>query len=62
MISAFKTFNLAPLNSYERYLSVVKNKTDIKALHSDWEMVGENISFAWIKYFLENGEKGEQGK
>lgn len=62
MINAFQTFNIAPSNSYERYLSVLNNRSDTEALHSDWEMVGEDLSFSWVKFFLENGAKSEQGK
>ena len=62
MINAFKTFNISPSNSYERYLSVLNNRTDTEALHSDWEMVGEDLTLSWVKFFLENGEMSEQGK
>ena len=54
LIKAFGTFNIAPSGSYEHYLSVINNKSDLEAVHSDWKMVGEDLSFASIKYLIEN--------
>ena len=59
MIKAFGTFNLAPSGSYERYLSVLKNKSDFEAVQSDWKMVGEDLSFASIKHLIESRESDE---
>lgn len=46
------TFNIAPSNSYDRYLSVVQNRSDIDAVQSDWDTIGEDLSFAYIKHIL----------
>jgi hypothetical protein len=59
MIKAFGSFNIVPSNSYERYMAVLKNKSDFEAISSDWIMVGEDLSFAWVKYLLENKVSNE---
>ena len=54
LVNSFSTFNLAPSNSYDRYLSVINNISDCDAIRSDWQAVGEDLSFSYIKYMLGN--------
>ena len=56
IIEAFSTLNIAPSSSYDRYLAILNNKSDLDAIRSDWEMVGEDLSTAWVKYILESKE------
>ena len=60
IIRAFKSFNIAPSNSYERYMAVLKNRSDLEAIRSDWEMVGEDLSFALIDHILKEREKDDE--
>jgi len=56
---AFNSFNLTPSNSYKRYMAVIKHKTDAEAIRSDWEAVGEDLSFAVVKNLI--GRKDRSG-
>lgn len=56
IIEAFSTLNIAPSNSYNRYMAILNNKSDLEAISSDWEMVGEDLSSAWVRYILESKE------
>lgn len=56
IIEAFSTLNIAPSNSYDRYMAILNNKSDLEAISSDWEMVGEDLSSAWVRYILESKE------
>lgn len=53
VLKSLGTFNLVPSASYENYLSVLDSKSDLEAIRSDWEMVGEDLSLALIKYTIE---------
>jgi len=59
VIKAFESFNLAPSCSYERYMSVVKNRSDVEALRSDWKVVGEDLSYAAMKHLIESVEQSD---
>ena len=59
IIKSLGTLNIAPTNSYNRYLAVLKNQSDYDAILSDWKMVGEDLSFAYIKSLLEGIESNE---
>ncbi len=51
----FGSFNIAPSNCYERYMALLGNKSDADAIRSDWEAVGEDLSYAFVKYTLKPG-------
>jgi hypothetical protein len=53
IVEALKTFNIAPSNSYDRYMSVIKNQTDFDAIRSDWEVVGEGLSASFAKNIID---------
>lgn len=57
VIKGIRSFNIAPSNSYEHYLSVVLNRSDTESIQSDWEAVGEDLSFAYINHILESDKK-----
>lgn len=59
LAKAFGTFNIAPSGSYKHYMSTLANKSDLEAIHSDWKMVGEDLSFAVIKNLIESRESNE---
>lgn len=59
VINAISTFNISPSHSYNRYMSVIKNKTDYEAIQSDWESVGEDISSVWIEHIISSRDNDE---
>jgi len=54
VINAFGTFNLFPSVTPHHYLAAIKTQSDSEAIHSDWEMVGEDLSLAAIKNMIES--------
>ena len=60
LLKAFSTFNLYPTGSYNNYLSILKNRSSYKAVESDWRMVGESLSSAYIKNLIENEKHHER--
>ena len=61
IIRGFNSFNIAPSNSYERYMDLVENKSDTEAIASDWEAVGEYLTYALAQHIIEknNAVSGE---
>ncbi len=56
VIRAFGTFNLLPSGTHHNYLAAIKTQSDSEAIHSDWEMVGEDLSLAAIKNMIDSRE------
>lgn len=52
ILHAFGSFNIAPANSYKRYMSALKYQSDADAIKADWEMVGEDLSYAFIQHII----------
>ncbi len=52
IVKTFNSFNIAPSNSYERYMAVVKNTSDYEAIYSDWKTVGNDLRVAYAKHLL----------
>ena len=60
---ALGSFNIAPSNSYKRYMAALKHKSGADAIRADWEAVGEHLSYAVIKHILlEKGQYDSQKK
>ena len=57
---SFNSFNLAPSNSYQRYMAVLKNKSDYEAIYSDWKTIGDDLRVAWAKQLLVEKENHER--
>lgn len=54
IVKAFSSFNIAPSGSYERYLSGISNRSDVEAIRSDWESVGNDLTFVLAGQLLES--------
>lgn len=57
---SFNSFNIAPSNSYQRYMAVLKNKSDYEAISSDWKTIGNDLRVAWAKHLLVEKENHER--
>lgn len=57
---SFNSFNIAPSNSYQRYMDVLKNKSDYEAISSDWKTIGNDLRVAWAKHLLVEKENHER--
>lgn len=59
IIKAFSSFNIAPSGSKKRYLSVLPTHSDVEALQSDWNAVGEDLTFVLAGQIL-NSNRGDE--
>ena len=53
IIKGFNSFNIAPSNSYKRHKDLVNNERGHEAIASDWEAVGEYLTYALAQYIIE---------
>lgn len=53
MADAVTTFNIYPSDSYEKYTSVLKWKSDAEAIQSDWVSVGNDLKLSWASLLLQ---------
>ncbi|MCI5131976.1 MAG: hypothetical protein D3904_10720 [Candidatus Electrothrix sp. EH2] len=61
IINAFRSFNIAPSGSRKRYLAVLPTRSDVEALQSDWDVVGEDLTFVLAGQIL-NSKRGDERK
>ena len=50
IIQGFNSFNIAPSNSYKRYMDVVKNQSDVEAIASGGGWRGFNLLSCAVYY------------
>ncbi len=61
----FKSFNIAPSNSYtpsnsyKRYMDAVKIQSDAEAIASDWAAVGEDLIYSLMQYIIKEKQLHE---
>ena len=53
----FKSFNIAPSNSYKRYMDAAKIQSDAEAIASDWAAVGEDLTYALAQYIINESKE-----
>ncbi|WP_446012092.1 hypothetical protein [Candidatus Electrothrix sp.] len=61
IINAFSSFNIAPSGSKKRYLAVLPTHSDVEALQSDWNAVGEDLTLVLAGQIL-NRNRGDERK
>ena len=59
LIRGFDSFSIFPSNSYKRHMAVLGNESDLSATQSDWEAVGEYLSFGLAQHIIEERELHE---
>lgn len=60
LIEGFQSFNLCPTGTHERFMSIMKHRSDADAIASYWQDVGEYLSYGIVTHIIEEANENEK--